>query len=130
MALDGASRYKDAKSMSERIVHCRLLKKDLPGLDRAPYRNELGQKIFAEVSKEGWERWLKDSVRFINTYRVDLASPEGQKFMLNQCAVYFGFEEGDLAQTAWTPPAESSGSPGPVPGSDGHRDGSKGGESP
>jgi Fe-S cluster biosynthesis and repair protein YggX len=90
--------------MTDRIVHCRLLKKDLPGLERPPFRNELGQKIFAEVSKEGWQAWVKDSVRFINTYRVDLATPEGQKFMLHQCAVYFGYEEGKQADTAWTPP--------------------------
>jgi Fe-S cluster biosynthesis and repair protein YggX len=93
-------------AMSERTVHCRLLKKDLPGLTRPPYRNELGQRIYDEVSREGWEQWLKDSVKFINTYRVDLASPEGQKFMLKQCAIYFGYEEGEAAQTAWTPGAE------------------------
>ena len=88
------------------MVHCRLLKKDLPALERAPYRNELGQRILAEVSKEGWQQWLKDSVKLINTYRVDLATPDGQKFMLKQCAIYFAYEEGDLAQTAFTP-AES-----------------------
>ena len=92
--------------MGERIVHCRLLKQDLPGLDRPPYRNELGQKIYEEVSKEAWKKWLDDSVRFINTYRVDLASSEGQKFMLKQCAIYFGYEQGEAAETAWTPPAE------------------------
>jgi Fe-S cluster biosynthesis and repair protein YggX len=90
--------------MPERIVQCRLLKKELPGLDRPPYRNELGQRIYEGVSKEAWQQWLKDSVKFINTYRVDLASSEGQKFMLRQCAIYFGFEEGDAAQTAWTAP--------------------------
>jgi Fe-S cluster biosynthesis and repair protein YggX len=90
--------------MSDRIVHCRHLKKDLPGLDRAPFRNELGQKIYEEISKEAWQMWLKDSVKFINTYRVDLVTPEGQKFMLHQCAVYFGYEEGKVAETAWTPP--------------------------
>ena len=58
--------------MPERIVHCHLLKKDLPGLDRAPFRNELGQRIFEEISKDAWQMWLKDSVKFINTYRVDL----------------------------------------------------------
>jgi Fe-S cluster biosynthesis and repair protein YggX len=94
--------------VSDRIVHCRLLKKDLPGLERAPFKGELGQRILAEVSKEGWQQWLKDSVRFINTYRVDLASAEGQKFMLKQCAIYFGYEEGDLAQTAWTPTQEQA----------------------
>jgi Fe-S cluster biosynthesis and repair protein YggX len=93
--------------MPERIVHCRLLKKDLAGLERPPFKGELGQRIFAEVSKEGWQQWVKDSVRFINTYRVDLASPEGQKFMLKQCAIYFGYEEGQQADTAWTPPEES-----------------------
>src|ERR1700733_15340175 len=63
--------------MADRIVHCRLLKKDLPGLDRQPYKNDLGRRIYEEVSKEAWQQWLKDSVKYINTYRVDLASPEG-----------------------------------------------------
>ncbi len=89
--------------MTDRIVHCRKLDKDLPGLARPPYKNELGRRIFEEVSKEAWDMWLKDSVKYINTYRLDLASPEGQKFMLDQCAIYFGFQEGELAQTAFTP---------------------------
>jgi Fe-S cluster biosynthesis and repair protein YggX len=89
--------------MPERVVHCRLLKKDLPGLERPPFRNDLGKRIFEEVSKEGWQQWVKDSVKFINTYRVDLATQDGQKFMLKQCAIYFGYEGGDLPQTAWTP---------------------------
>lgn len=89
--------------MSDRIVHCRLLKQDLPGLDRPPFRNDLGRRIYEEVSKEAWGKWRQDSVKFINTYRVDLASPEGQKFMMKQCAIYFGFEEGELASTAFVP---------------------------
>ena len=64
-----------------RTVHCKKLDKDLPGLDRPPYKNELGQRIFNEISKEAWDMWLKDSVKYINTYRIDLASTEGQKFM-------------------------------------------------
>jgi len=86
-----------------------MLKKELPGLDRAPFRNELGQRIYNEVSKEAWQGWLTASVKYINTYRIDLASPEGQKFMAKQCAIFFGFEEGDLATTAWTPKAGSKG---------------------
>jgi Fe-S cluster biosynthesis and repair protein YggX len=75
--------------MADRIVHCRHLKKDLPGLDRPPYKNELGKRIFEDVSKEAWQMWLKDSVKYINTYRVDLAAPEGP-----------------LAPTAFVPKAE------------------------
>jgi Fe-S cluster biosynthesis and repair protein YggX len=95
--------------MGDRIVHCRLLKQDLPGLDRPPYKNELGKLIYEQVSKEGWQKWLQDSVRFINTYRVDLATPEGQAFMFKQCAIYFGFEQGEQAQTAWTPRSDEAG---------------------
>jgi len=91
--------------MTDRIVHCKKLGKDLPGLARPPYKNELGQRVFNEVSKEAWDMWLKDSVKFINTYRLDLASPEGQKFMFKQCGIYFGFEDGELAQTAFVPAA-------------------------
>jgi Fe-S cluster biosynthesis and repair protein YggX len=99
----------------DRIVRCRKLGKDLPGLTRVPYRNELGQKIFDEVSKEAWDGWLRDSVKYINTYRVDFATIEGQKFMLKQCAIYFGYEEGELLSTAWTPPKDDAGKPNDKP---------------
>lgn len=97
--------------MSEvRLVMCKKLGKELPGLAKPPYKNELGQRIYEEISKEAWDMWIRDSVKFINTYRVDLTSPEGQKFMFDQAAVYFGFKEGDLAQTAFTPEQPSRGS--------------------
>jgi Fe-S cluster biosynthesis and repair protein YggX len=89
-----------------RTVQCVKLKKELPGLARPPYKNELGQRIFEEVSKEAWDMWLKDSVKFINTYRVDLTSADGQKFMFKQCSIYFGFEDGEMAQTAFVPADE------------------------
>jgi Fe-S cluster biosynthesis and repair protein YggX len=92
--------------MTERLVHCVKLGYELPGLARPPYRNELGQRLFENVSAEAWKMWLADSVKFVNTYRVDLASPEGQKFMFKQCGIYFGFEQGEVAQTAWTPRKE------------------------
>lgn len=96
----------------ERIVHCRKLKRDLPGLKRQPYRNELGRRIYEEVSQEAWDMWLKDSVKYINTYcgpgsKYDLATPEGQRFMFEQISIYFGFEQGELAKTAFVPKDES-----------------------
>lgn len=96
--------------MSEpRLVHCKKLGKELPGLPRPPYKNELGRRIFEEISKEAWDMWIKDSVKFINTYRIDLTSAEGQKFMFDQCAIYFGFQEGSMAQTAFVPAAADAG---------------------
>lgn len=89
--------------MTERLVKCRKLGKELPGLSKPPYKNELGKRIYEEVSKEAWDMWIKDSVKFINTYRVDLTSAQGQKFMFDQCEIYFGMKEGKMADTAFVP---------------------------
>jgi len=89
-----------------RLVHCRKLDKELPGLAKPPFQNELGQWIFENVSKEAWDLWLQESVRYINTYRVDLSSREGTEFMLKQLRIWLGIEEGELAATAWTPPKQ------------------------
>jgi Fe-S cluster biosynthesis and repair protein YggX len=87
-----------------RIVHCKKLGKDLPGLPFKPVTGELGERIYNEVSMDAWQMWLQDSVKYVNTYRLDLTSKEAQAFMRKQMEVYFGFAEGNLADTAWTPP--------------------------
>ena len=94
--------------MTDRIVHCRLLKQDLPGLDRPPYRNELGQKIFDEVSKEAWARWVKDSVRFINTYQAWTSSrPRAKSSCCTSARCTSATRRATRRRTAWTaPPAE------------------------
>jgi Fe-S cluster biosynthesis and repair protein YggX len=82
------------------------LGKELPAMPFKPFNDELGQRIYDEVSMEAWQGWLKDSVKYVNTYRLDLADKSAAAFMRKQMAIYFGFEEGDLAQTAWTPTKE------------------------
>jgi Fe-S cluster biosynthesis and repair protein YggX len=66
----------------------------------------LGQLIYEKVSKEAWDQWLQESVRYINTYRVDLSSREGTEFMMKQLKIWLGLEHGEQAATAWTPPEE------------------------
>lgn len=89
-----------------RIVHCVKLKQDLPGLAKPPFQNDLGTYIFENVSKDAWDLWLKESVRFINTYRIDLSSRQGTEFLMQQLRIWLGLEQGETAQTAWTPPKE------------------------
>ena len=89
-----------------RLVHCVKLDKELPGLARPPFPNDVGQLVYEKVSKEAWDLWLQESVRYINTYRVDLSSREGTDFMLNQLKIWLGMEDGELAATAWVPPEE------------------------
>lgn len=94
--------------MSEtRLVMCKKLGRELPGLARPPYKNDLGKRIYEEISKQAWDEWIKHSVRFVNTYfgpgRLDIATQAGQDFLFKQCAIYFGYEQGDMAETAFVP---------------------------
>jgi Fe-S cluster biosynthesis and repair protein YggX len=92
----------DAKQ--PRIVHCKKLGEDLPGIPFRPLPTEFGQQVFDNVSMRAWQMWLKESPRLINTYRLDLQTKEGRDFLENQMRIFFGFEQGDLADTAWRPP--------------------------
>ncbi len=41
-----------------RTVNCVVLGEEAPALERVPYPGELGQRIFANVSSEGWNQWI------------------------------------------------------------------------
>ena len=41
-----------------RTVMCKKLGKELPGLDFKPFNNELGERIFDNISKDAWKLWL------------------------------------------------------------------------
>lgn len=86
------------------MVNCIKLGRELPGLPFKPLPTELGQKIFENVSMQAWQMWLTESPRYINTYRIDLQSAEGKAFLEKQMKIFFGFEQGENVDTAWTPP--------------------------
>src|SRR3954466_1598774 len=65
-----------------RMVFCVKLQREGLGLDRQPFKNELGKKLFENVSKDAWRMWLEHSKMLINEYRIDLMSKEGSEFLL------------------------------------------------
>jgi Fe-S cluster biosynthesis and repair protein YggX len=89
-----------------RTVFCKKLQKELPGMPFKPFTDDLGQQLYDNVSMQAWQMWLQESPRYINTYQLDLGSEQGREFLRNQMKIFFGFEDGDLADTAWRPPAE------------------------
>jgi Fe-S cluster biosynthesis and repair protein YggX len=88
-----------------RTVNCVKLKKELPGLDEPPFDNELGQRIYDTVSKEAWKGWVEQMKMIMNEYRLNLGSPDAQKFLMSQMEQYF-FGEGTAAPVAYVPPKE------------------------
>ena len=49
---------------------------------------------------------IQASTEMDRTKRLDLQTKEGRDFLENQMRIFFGFDEGELADTAWRPPDE------------------------
>lgn len=72
-----------------RMVQCVLLKQELPGLERLPYPGELGQRIFAQVSQQAWQQWLRHQTMLINEYRLSVIDPKARKFLEAEMEKFF-----------------------------------------
>ena len=80
-----------------RMVICKVLKREAEGLDELPYPGELGQRIYENISKEGWQEWLKRLTTILNENQLSTADP-GSLQVIEQHMVGFLFGEGDLGQ--------------------------------
>jgi Fe-S cluster biosynthesis and repair protein YggX len=70
-------------------VNCIKLGREAAGLDKPPFKGELGQRVFDNVSKEAWQAWLEHSKMLINEYRLDLVSEQGQRIWMTELEKYF-----------------------------------------
>ncbi len=82
-------------------VHCVKLGREAEGLDRPPYPGELGQRLYENVSKEGWQLWLRHQTMLINEYRLSAMDPKARK-MLEQEMEKFFFGEGSEKPEGYT----------------------------
>ncbi len=73
------------------------------GLDYAPYPGELGERIYNNVSKEAWARWLEHQKILINEYRLSPIEPEARKFLETEMEKYF-FGEGSTVPEEFVKP--------------------------
>ena len=85
-----------------RKVNCPVLKTEAEGLDRPPYPGELGQRIYENVSKEAWQRWVKHQTMLINEYRLSPIEPKARKFLVAEMEKFF-FGEGSAKPTEYVP---------------------------
>jgi len=85
-----------------RQVKCVVLGQEAEGLEYQPYPGELGQRIFDNVSKEGWQRWLKHQTMLINEYRLTPVDPKARKFLVAEMEKFF-FGGGSDKPTEYVP---------------------------
>ena len=79
------------------MVNCAVLGAEAPGLKRVPYPGELGQRIFENVSEEGWNQWIARKTKIIPANGLSTVDPASLA-MIEQHMLGFIFKEGDLGQ--------------------------------
>jgi len=87
-----------------RTVNCIILGAEAEGLDYAPYPGELGERIYNNVSKEAWQRWVAHQTMLINEYRLSTIEPDARKFLVTEMEKFF-FGEGSAAPKEYVPPS-------------------------
>lgn len=89
-----------------RKVKCVKLSKELPGMPYKPFEDDLGQRVFDEISYDAWKMWLEHSKMLVNEYRLDLTSKKAHEVLLEQCEQFFFGDGAALPPDYVAPPAK------------------------
>jgi Fe-S cluster biosynthesis and repair protein YggX len=81
-----------------RTVHCVVLGIEAEGLPKPPYPGEIGQRVYENVSAEGWNQWLQRLVMIINEEQLNSADPACQE-RIEKHMLGFLFREGGHGHT-------------------------------
>jgi Fe-S cluster biosynthesis and repair protein YggX len=87
-----------------RMVQCVVLKREAPGLDRPTYPGELGKRIYENVSKEAWQKWIGHQTMLINEYRLTPIEPKARKFLEAEMEKFFFGTGSDAPEGFNAPP--------------------------
>lgn len=80
-----------------KTVQCTVLKKEAEALEFPPHPGDLGEKIMANVSKEGWNLWLQRLTLIINENGLSTADEPSMKIIEAHMRGFL-FSEGELGQ--------------------------------
>ncbi len=86
-----------------RMVQCVKLNKEAEGLEYLPYPGELGQKVYENVSKEGWQQWVSHQTMLLNEYKLSPIDPKARKFLEEEMDKFF-FGEGSETPKGFVDP--------------------------
>lgn len=86
-----------------KTVQCVKLGTEAEALDNPTYPGELGQRIFENVSKEGWKQWMGHQTILMNENRLSPMKPEDRKFLEQEMEKFF-FGEGSEMPEGYVAP--------------------------
>ena len=80
-----------------RMVFCKRLKQELPGLEAPPFPGAKGIEVFEHVSVQAWQQWQNMQTMLINEKALNMMDKESRKYLNNQRDMFLAGEETDQA---------------------------------
>jgi Fe-S cluster biosynthesis and repair protein YggX len=76
-----------------RMVFCKKLQKELPGLAFKPWPTALGAQIYENISQDAWKMWTEHFKMIMNEYRLAGGTEDANRILFEQADKFF-FGEG------------------------------------
>ena len=84
--------------MAPRMVQCKKLGKELPGLEKAPFGGPTGKLIFDSISAEAWGMWKEMQIKVINEYRLNMGDKKDYQVLVDQMLAFLGLSAGKVSE--------------------------------
>jgi len=65
-------------------VNCQRCGESKPGLARAPFKNDIGQRVLSHICGDCWKEWLTHQTVLINHYGLDPREQKSREFLYEQ----------------------------------------------
>lgn len=65
-------------------IQCSRCKKNAPKLEKAPFRNPIGERVHQEICQVCWGEWLEHQTVLINHHGLDPRNPKAREFLYEQ----------------------------------------------
>jgi Fe-S cluster biosynthesis and repair protein YggX len=80
--------------LEPRTVNCVVLKTEAEGLSEPTYPGEIGERIYENVSVDGWKQWLERLQIIINENGLNTGDPQSVE-LIERHMIGFFFDEGE-----------------------------------
>ncbi|MGH7480581.1 MAG: oxidative damage protection protein [Longimicrobiales bacterium] len=78
-------------------VECVRCGRTAEGLERAPLKTELGERVHASICADCWQEWLRYQTALINHYGLDVREKDARAFLTSNMEAFL-FKTGDAEE--------------------------------
>jgi Fe-S cluster biosynthesis and repair protein YggX len=65
-------------------ISCLRCERDAPRIEKAPFKNAIGERVQEEICQDCWGEWLQHQTLLINHYGLDPRDPKAREFLYEQ----------------------------------------------